>query len=196
MAVVNAGGFWARLTPRERVYIMLLVVVFFAMATAVLLYFRGNALKATETEIGSYRAALDDLHTRGAVYTAKIEQKEAREKAILGECAQFASLLDEAKAVVETVSFTNEEEQPAIDVGGGLTKCSYKFDAKSITLEDLTKLLVFFEGKPGQLIVTESLVLRSLSSAEDRLNADITLVSFRREGAEAPADAELPEEGP
>ncbi|MBK6917634.1 MAG: hypothetical protein IPH07_09560 [Deltaproteobacteria bacterium] len=196
MAVATGGGAWSRMTPRERTYVMVLVLTFFAMATVVLLYFRGTALDETEKEIDGYRRALDDLHTRGAVYKSKIEQKQAREKAISVECAQFATLLDEAKAAVENVSFSNEEEQPSVDVGAGLTKCSYKFDAKSITLEDLTKLLTFLESRPGQLISTENLVIRSLGAAEDRLNADITLISFRREG-EAPEDgAELPEEGP
>lgn len=197
MAVAVGGGFWAGLTPRERIYILVLVMVFFVMGTAVLLYFRGNALRTTEKEIETYRVALDDLHTRGAVYKTKVEQKKAREAAISTECAQFASLLDEGRLAVEGFNPTNEEEQPSLAIGGGLTKCSYTFDAKEITLEQLTKLLTFFESKPGQYISTEGLVVRSLSGAEDRLNADITLVTFRREPAADPtadSGAEAPEE--
>lgn len=196
MATVAGAGFWAGLTPRERVYMLVLVLVFFVMGTVVLLYFRGKSLGATEQEIDKYRAALDDLHTRGAVYKAKVEQKKAREGAISTECAQFASLLDEARLAVEGFNPTNEEEQPSLEMGSGLTKCSYKFDAKEITLEQLTKLLTFFEGKPGQYISTENLVVRSLSGAEDRLNADITLVTFRREGAGAPTSEPFEEETP
>lgn len=176
------GGFWAGLTPRERVYILVLVMTFFVMGTLVLLYFRGNSLKETEQEIGRIRAALTDLDTRGAVYKAKIEQKKAREDAISTECAQFASLLEEARLQVEGFKPTNEEEQPSLEIGGGLTKCAYKFDAKEITLEQLTKLLTFVEGQPDSVISTENLVVRSLSGAEDRLNANITLVTYRREG--------------
>jgi hypothetical protein len=182
------GGFWAGLTPRERVYILVLVMTFFVMGTLVLLYFRGNALKETEQEIAKIRAALTDLDTRGAVYKAKIEQKKAREAAISTECAQFASLLEEARLQVEGFKPTNEEEQSSVELGGGLTKCAYKFDAKDITLEQLTKLLTFLEGQTGTVISTESLVVRSLSGSEDRLNADITLVTYRREG-EATAEA-------
>jgi len=196
MATVPGGGFWAGLTPRERVSILVLIVVFFVMGSIVLLYFRGKSLGATEQEIDKYRAALDDLNTRGAVYKAKIEQKKAREGSISTECAQFASLLDEARLAVEGFNPTNEEEQPSLEMGSGLTKCSYKFDAKEVTLEQLTKLLTFFEGKPGQYISTENLVVRSLSGAEDRLNADITLVTFRREGAAAPTDEPVEEESP
>ncbi len=196
MAIAGGGGFWAGLTPRERVYVMVLVLVFFVMGTLVLLYFRGNALRETEQEIGKYRLAIDDLHTRGAVYKAKMEQKNAREKAISTECAQFASLLDEARLAVEGFNPTNEEEQASLEVGGGLTKCSYKFDSKEMTIEQLTKLLTFLESKPGQYISTENLVVRSLSGSEDRLNADITLVAFRREGATAPGDESAVEEKP
>jgi hypothetical protein len=193
MAAAGGAGFWAGLSPRERVYILVLVIVFFVMGTLVLLYFRGNALRETEKEIEKYRFALDDVHTRGAVYKAKIEQKKAREAAISTECAQFASLLDEARLAVEGFSPTNEEEQASLEIGGGLTKCAYKFDAKDITLENLTKLLTFLESRPGQYISTENLVVRSLSNAEDRLNADITLVTFKREGGAAPGDAEVEE---
>lgn len=184
------GGFWAGLTPRERVYMLVLVMVFFVMGTLVLLYFRGNALKETEQEILKIRTALTDLDTRGAVYKAKIEKKKAREGAISTECAQFASLLEDARSQVEGFKPTNEEEQPSLDIGGGLTKCAYKFDAKEITLEQLTKLLTFLEGQPDALISTENLVVRSLSGAEDRLNADITLITFRREGE--PTEAVAP----
>jgi hypothetical protein len=195
MATAGGAGFWAGLTPRERVYMMVLVIVFFVMGTLVLLYFRGNSLRETEQEIEKYRFALDDVHTRGAVYKAKVEQKKSREAAISTECAQFASLLDEARLAVEGFNPTNEEDQASVEIGGGLTKCAYKFDAKDITLEQLTKLLTFLESKPGQYISTENLVVRSLSGAEDRLNADITLVTFRREGV-APATDSAAEDKP
>lgn len=180
------GGFWARLTPRERTYLLVLVLVFFVMGTLVLFYLRGNALRAGNEEVLKIRMAIDAVHTRGAVYTAKLEAKKQRERAISTECVQFASLLDEARGVVEAISIANEEEDPPVDLGSGLTKCSYKFDVRNTTLEDLTKLLAFLESKPGQIIVTEGLRVRSPSYAEDRLNADVVLVTFRREGG--PAD--------
>jgi hypothetical protein len=195
MAAVGGNGFFARLTPRERTYILVLVLVFFVMGTLVLLYFRGNSLRATEQEIAKYRLALDDLHTRGAVYQAKMEQKKAREAEIATECVQFASLLDEARTTVENISIANEEEEATLELGSGLTKCSYKFEVRGSTLEDLTKLLSFIESKPGQIITTENLVVRSLSAAEDRLNADVTLVTFRRDsGAPAAESDEEPTE--
>lgn len=185
MAAPVGSGFMARLTPRERTYILVLVLVFFVMGTLVLLYFRGNSLRATEQEIGKYRLALDDLNTRGAVYTAKMQQKKAREAELPLECVQFATVLEEARAAVENVTVANEEEEPSLELGAGLTKCAYKFEVRGSTLEDLTKLLSFIESKPGAIITTENLVVRSLSAAEDRLNADVTLVTFRREGGVA-----------
>jgi hypothetical protein len=198
MAVPVGSGFLARLTPRERTYILVLVLVFFVMGTLVLLYFRGNALRATEQEIAKYRLAIDDLNTRGAVYQSKMEQKKAREAEIATECVQFATLLDEARTAVENINIANEEEEAPVELGAGLSKCSYKFEVRIVTLEDLTKLLSFIEGKPGQIITTENLSIRSPTAAEDQLNAEITLVTFRRDaiGATASGDDEGEEEKP
>jgi hypothetical protein len=99
---------------------------------------------------------------------------------------QFASLLDEARATVEGVTIANEEEQPAMPLGDGLVKRSYELDVKNITLEDLIKLLSFIENKPGHIIVTENLLVRAGSNTEDRLTADVTLVTYER--TEAPAE--------
>jgi hypothetical protein len=181
MAAPGGSGFLAGLTPRERTYILVLVLVFFVMGTLVLLYFRGNSLRVTEQEIADYRLAIDDLNTRGAVYKAKMEQKKAREAEIATECIQFATLLDEARTAVENISIANEEEEAVLELGSGLSKCSYKFEVRTVTLEDLTKLLSFIESKPGQIITTENLSIRAVSNVEDRLNAEITLVTFRRD---------------
>ncbi|MBC8068064.1 MAG: hypothetical protein IAG13_07005 [Deltaproteobacteria bacterium] len=198
MAAPVGSGFLAGLTPRERTYILVLVLVFFVMGTLVLLYFRGNSLRETEKEIAEYRLAIDDLNTRGAVYKAKMEQKKAREAEIATECIQFATLLDEARSSVENISIANEEEEAVLELGSGLSKCSYKFEVRTVTLEDLTKLLSFIESKPGQIITTENLSIRAVSNVEDRLNAEITLVTFRRDTqAAAPTgDDEAEEDKP
>ena len=199
MATSAGGGFMERLTPRERTYILVLVLVFFVMGTLVLLYLRDGALRKTEQEITDIKMALDAMHTRGAVYQAKLEQKKQREAAISTQSVQFASLLDEARASVEGVSISNEEEQPSIPLGDGLVKRSYELDVKNITLEDLIKLLGFIENKPGHIIVTENLLVRAGSNTEDRLTADVTLVTYERTegpseeaGATADGDREEP----
>ena len=56
MATSAAGGFMERLTPRERTYILVLVLVFFVMGTLVLLYMRGGALRKTEAGPVTYDA--------------------------------------------------------------------------------------------------------------------------------------------
>jgi hypothetical protein len=187
MATSAGAGFMERLTPRERTYILVLVLVFFVMGTLVLLYLRDGALRKTEQEITDIKMALDAMHTRGAVYQAKLEQKKQREAAISTQSVQFASLLDEARASVEGVSISNEEEQPSIPLGDGLVKRSYELDVKNITIEDLIKLLGFIENKPGHIIVTENLLVRASSNTEDRLTADVTLVTYERV-ADAPLD--------
>jgi hypothetical protein len=198
MSTPVGSGFLARLTPRERTYILVLVLVFFVMGTLVLLYFRGNSLRATEQEIGRYRLALDDLNTRGAVYTAKMEQKKAREAELPVECVQFATVLEEARGAVENIIISNEEEGVPLELGSGLTKCTYKFDVRTAKLDDVTKLLSFIESKPGVIITTEDLMIRSLSTSEDSLNADVTLVTFRRDAPTATheGDEEPVEEKP
>jgi hypothetical protein len=182
--VTPGGGFMERLTPRERTYILSLVLVFFVMGTLVLVYLRDGALRKTEKEIADIRLALDAMHTRGAVYKSKLEQKKQREAAISSESVQFASLLDEARTIVEGVSITNEEEQPPLPLGDGLVKRSYDLDVRNITLEDLIKLLTFIESRPGHIIVTENLLVRGASATEDRLTADVTLVTYERTAPE------------
>jgi hypothetical protein len=184
MATAPGGGFLERLTPRERTYILVLVLVFFVMGTLVLVYLRDGALRRTEKEIADIKLALDSMHTRGAVYKAKLEQKKQREAAISSDSVQFASMLDEARMQVEGVNISNEEEQPALPLGDSLIKRSYELDVRGITLEDLIKLLTFLENKPGHIIITENLLVRPTSSTEDRLNADVTLVTYERTAAE------------
>ncbi|MCA9656231.1 MAG: hypothetical protein H6712_15395 [Myxococcales bacterium] len=187
MASNPMGGFWSRLTPRERTYILVLVLVFFMMGTLVLLYMRDKALRETENEIADLRTALEMVHTKGAVYKEKLEQKREREAKISDESLFFSTLLEEASAVAENVQANNQEELQPVDLGGGLSKRSYKFNLRSVTLEDLVKFLTKIESKPGHIIVTESLLIRSPSNSEDRLNADVTISTWERqpeEGAE------------
>jgi len=192
MATPVGSGFLERLTPRERTYILALVLVFFVMGTLVLLYLRGNALRQTEKEIAEIRLALDAMYTRGAVYKAKLEQKQQREAAISTQSVEFASMLDEARTIVEGVTITDEEEQPPVALGDGLVKRIYEFRLRNVTLEGLIKLLGFLENRPGHIIVTENLNVRPGSNTEDLLNVQVTLVTYERvatAGAEPADDA-------
>lgn len=173
-------GFWERLTPRERTMILWLVLVFFVMGTLVLLYLRGNALRETENEIAEIKRSLDQVYTRGAVYQERLEAKRKRESKISSNAVLFATLLEEAQAGVENLTVSNEEEQPAVDLGGGLVKRTFEFDLRSVTLEDLTKFMAAIEAKPGHIILTEELLIRSPSASEDRLNADVTIATWER----------------
>jgi hypothetical protein len=188
------GGFLERLTPRERTYIMVLVLVFFMMGTLVLLYLRDKALRDIESQIGDTRLALDTVHTRGAVYKERLAEKKEREAKISDQTLLFSTLVEEAAAVAETVQVSEEEEAPALELGTDLIKRSFKFKLKSVTLEDLVKFLTKVESKADHIVVTEGLLVRSPSNAEDRLNVDVTLATWeRRSQAEAPAEGE--EEG-
>ena len=179
-AAAPGSGFWSRLTPRERMYLLALVVVFFTMGTIVLLYLRGNAIRDAEQEISDIRAALDQVYTRGAVYKEKLAEKKKREASLSSKQLAFAPLVEDASKVAEGIKPTNEEEIAAQEIGNGLVKRSYKFNVRGVTLTDLVKFLVKLESKAGHVILTESLYIRSPSTSEDRLNADIQIATWER----------------
>ncbi|MEX1363777.1 MAG: hypothetical protein AB1Z98_11660 [Nannocystaceae bacterium] len=190
MASNPMSGFWSRLTPRERTYILVLVLVFFMMGTLTLLYLRDKTLRESERDIADLRGALQTVYTKGAVYKERLAQKKERESKISDQELFFSSLLEEASTVAENVQANNLEELDPRDLGGGLKKRSYKFNLRSVTLEDLVKYLTKVESKPGHIVVTESLSVRSQSNAEDRLNVDVTISTWERrpEPAEAAED--------
>lgn len=189
------GGFMDRLTPRERTYVMVLVLVFFVMGTLVLLYLRDKALRDIERDVTTTRQALDTVHTRGAVYKQRLEEKKEREAKISDQELLFSTLVEEAAAVAESVQVSNSEEIPALDLGGGLIKRSFKFQLRSVTLEDLVKFLTKVESKQGHIVVTEGLLVRSPSDAEDRLNVDVTIATWERRGEGSQAEGEGEEGG-
>lgn len=188
--MAHSSGFMDRLTPRERTYVMALVLVFFLMGTLVLLYLRDKTLRGIEREITVTRQAIDTVHTRGAVYKQQLEDKKEREAKISDQALLFSTLVEEAGAVAETVQVSNEEEIPALELGPALIKRSFKFQLKSVTLEDLVKFLTKVESKPGHIVVTEGLLIRSPSNAEDRLNVDVVLATWERRGEASAAPSE------
>jgi hypothetical protein len=194
MAKNPVGGFWARLTPRERVYILVLVLTFFVMGTAVLVYMRGNAIRRAEDEITAVKQALDQVYTRGSVYEQRLEEKKKRESTLSTKTLASGTLVEEASKVSEAVSVSSEEELPAIELSDGLVKRSYKFSLRAVSLEDLVKFLVRVESKPGHVILTENLLIRSPSRSEDRLNADVTIATYERRVAEEEEGGEDGEE--
>ncbi|MEM9457661.1 MAG: hypothetical protein AAGF11_26010 [Myxococcota bacterium] len=177
----------SRLTPRERTYVMFLVLTVFVMLMLTLLYLRDKALTGTENDIAATRRALDLVYTRGAVYKELLEQKKEREKKISDQTLLFSTLLAEAGAAVEEVQPSNEEELPSQEVSDGLIKRSFKFNVRSVTLENLVKFLTKIESKPGHVVIVENLLIRSPSNAEDRLNVDITIATWERRVPESEA---------
>lgn len=180
MAKNPVGGFWARLTPSERVYILVLVLTFFVMGTLVLVYMRGNAIRRAEEEITGIKQALDQVYTRGAVYEQRLAEKKKRESTLSTKTLLFGTLVEDASRGLENVSVSNEEELPLLELSAGLVKRSYKFSLRAVSLEDLVKFIVKVESKPGHVILTENLLIRSPSDSEDRLNADITIATWER----------------
>lgn len=189
------GGFWSRLSPRERTYILVLVLTFFVMGTLLLLYMRSSALSDVRDRIEAHRLALDKVYTKGSVYQERLEEKKAREASIAANPVAFATLLEEAQAGVEDVTVADQEEPAPLDLGDGLLKRTFEFKLRSVSLENLMKLLTSIESKPKRVILTEELVIRSPSATEDRLNVDVRIATWeRRDVADEDEEGEEDEE--
>ena len=191
-AAAPKGGFFARLSARERALVLILIMTFFVMGTLVLFYLRAQTLRETQVEIDAHRAALQAVYTRGAVYKERLESKEKREKNIPTTAIQFLTLVETAQAGIEGLTVSDQEEVTPLPLEGNLEKRSFKFKLRSVTLEQSMSFLSSLESEPGRIILTEQLAIRSPSSMEDRLNLDVVISTWERR--EEPEDDEEDEE--
>jgi hypothetical protein len=177
-------SFWERLQPRERVLVMALVGVFFAMFMGVLMFMRHQKLAAIDEDILALREGLDLTRTLGASYQEKLASKSSEDQKISAEPLLFSTLIEEAAEVAE-VKVSNQTEKPPVEVAPGLHRRTYEFDLRSITLAQLTKFLSTVESKEGHVVLTQALTIRSPSASEDRLNVDVILATYERFAVEA-----------
>lgn len=194
-ADANAFGFMARLSPRERALLGVLMIVFFVTALGVLFMLRASWFGAAREEIAGLRSGLDLVHTKGTAYDTKKKEKEAREAKIANITpVVFAILLEEAEKSLTTGSLRGQEEKPPVDLGNGLVKKTVSFEVRQVTLEELMNFLSKIESQPGNILFVERLAIRSPTALEDRLNAEVELSTWelvKQDKAAAPA----PEEG-
>jgi hypothetical protein len=172
-------SFWERLQPRERVLVMALVGVAFAMFAAVLMFMRYKKISAIDEEIADMREALDMSRTFGPSYKDKLANKDQASQKISSTPLLFSTLIEQAAEVAE-VKVSNQTEKPPVEVAPGLQKRTYEFDLRSITLAQLTKFLSTVESKEGHVVLTHGLTIRSPSGSEDRLNVDVVLATYER----------------
>jgi hypothetical protein len=191
----SVAGFMARLNPRERALVGVLLLVFFATAIGVLFMLRSSSFEATRAEIADLRDALHLVRTSGTAYDTKKKEKEAREARIASaQPISFSMLLEEAQKNLVTGTLRGEEERPSVDAGNGLTKRVVAFEIRNVGLEELLNFLAKLEAQPGNILFVERLMLRSPSALEDRLNAEVELATWElQKQDEAPSAA--PEEG-
>jgi len=187
MASLPGTSFWTRMTPRERTYILVLLLTFFVMGTVLLLYERGQVLGDKRDEIETYRVAMSEIHTRGAVYEERIKAKQQRESSIASEGLLFSTLLEEAQRGIEGIVVEDQEEKPLIELGGGLVKRTFEFRLRGVKFEDAVKFLTALETQGDRVILTEELSLKSPSSAENRLNIDVAISTWERRDQEPKA---------
>lgn len=181
MSAIDATvfGFMARFSPRERALLGVLMLVFFITAIGALFWLRQSSFDAARDEITDLRDGLHLVRTGGTAYDTKKKEKEAREARIANaQPVVFSILLEEAQKDLVTGSLRGEEERAAVDVGNGLTKRVYAFEVRNVALEELLAFLTKLEAQPGNILFVERLMLRSPSSLEDRLNAEVELATW------------------
>ena len=178
-ADANAFGFMARLSPRERALLGVLMIVFFVTALGVLFMLRASWFGAARDEIAALRQGLELVHTKGTAYDTKKKEKEAREAKIANITpVVFAILLEEAEKSLTTGSLRGQEEKPPVDLGNGLVKKTVSFEVRQVPLEELMTFLTKLESQPGNILFVERLAIRSPSALEDRLNAEVELSTW------------------
>jgi type II secretory pathway component PulM len=179
-AKIKGVGFWSRLQPRERVLVMALAAVFFAVLTGVLFFLRASKIDRMRTEIDGLKTAIDMVHTRGPTYQAKLANKATREAEIADTPLVFGTIIEAAEAAAE-VSVSNQQEKATLPVAEGLRQRTIEFDLKSVTLEQLTMFLASVEAQPGRVVLTQNLLIRSSNGNEDRINAEVELSTWERD---------------
>lgn len=173
-------NFWSRLSPRERVLILALVLTAFVMGTLLLVYMRGISLQETRAEIDNYRDAISKVHTRGAVYEERLAAKRMREADIATKPILFSTLLENAQRGMENFNVSDQEELPTIELGDGLVKRSFEFKLRGVKFADAVTFLTAIESQSQRILLTEQLKIRSLSPADDSLNFDVTISTWER----------------
>lgn len=178
---VTRRGLLSRMQPRERNLVMMLGLVFFVMTLFVLFTLRARRMNALRDEITDMRSGLELAYTRGTVYEQKLANKAQREAQISDAKIPFTTLIEDAANKAE-VSASNQEEQPPVDVAPGLRKHLIEFDLRNVTLDQLTKFISLMESNTDYIVLSDTLLIRSPSSSEDRLNVEMTLASWQRTG--------------
>ncbi|MCA9714133.1 MAG: hypothetical protein H6713_39595 [Myxococcales bacterium] len=177
----------SRLTPRERNLLGLLALVFFIMGGVMLFTMRRARFQESQARISSMRRSLDLVYLQGSAYAERLKEKESRESAISSETLKFASMIEQAQSELEAGELRNEDEKQALPVGdGNLIKRVYSFDLRGVKLEEMLKFLQKVENKPGHIVYTDALNIRSPNDVEDRLNVEVELATWElRRAAEA-----------
>lgn len=186
------GGFIARLNPRERVLVGMLLLVFFVISVSVLFMQRSTALGEKQAAIDELRVALDLVYTRGTVYDLKKKEKAAREARIANiQPLIYSSLIEEAQKTLTIGTVRGEEEKPSVEVVPGvLTKRLYGFEVRGVGLEELLNFLTKLEQEPGHFLIVERLAIKSPSSLEDRLNVEVELATWEMLKQPPPVEGE------
>jgi hypothetical protein len=172
--------FMARLQPRERTLVAALVVTFFAMSIIVLSVLRGARLEALAVEIEALEDALERVNLAGPTYKDRLAAKAKKDARVSDKPLVFSTVIEQAEAKAE-VSTANQETLPPQEIAPGLQQSLVRFQMRDVRMDQLAKFLAAVEsGSDQHVISTQSLLVRSPSGLEDRLNVDVELVTYQR----------------
>jgi hypothetical protein len=170
----------ARLQPRERTLVAALVVTFFAMSIIVLSVLRGARLEALAVEIEALEDALERVNLAGPTYKDRLAAKAKKDARVSDKPLVFSTVIEQAEAKAE-VSTANQETLPPQEIAPGLQQSLVRFQMRDVRMDQLAKFLAAVEsGSDQHVISTQSLLVRSPSGLEDRLNVDVELVTYQR----------------
>lgn len=173
-------SFMARLQPRERTLVAALVVTFFVMSIIVLSVLRGARIEALAAEVEALEDALERVNLAGPTYKDRLAAKAKKDGRISDKPLVFSTVIEQAEAKAE-VSTANQETLPPQEVAPGLQQSLVRFQMRDVRMDQLAKFLAAVEtGSDQHVISTQSLLVRSPSGLEDRLNVDVELVTYQR----------------
>jgi len=173
-------SFMARLQPRERTLVAALVITFFVMSIVVLSVLRGSRIETIAAEIEALEDSLERVNLTAPTYKDRVAAKAKKDARISDKPLVFSTVIEQAEAKAE-VSTANQETLPPQEVAPGLQQSLVRFQMRDVRMDQLAKFLAAVEaGSDEHVISTQSLLVRSPSGLEDRLNVDVELVTYQR----------------
>ena len=183
--VVQRGArFLERLNTREKVLLLLMLILFGTMGTAVFLMNFNSSLDDLETEIGNYERALTQLAQQHVDFAERLAQAEEIEAKLANNELQLRGFLEREclAAGVERPSSYSDNVIPQRDASGSANIVEHETRA-SITAVDplpLSRLLNSI-ARSEELVVLKVIDLQPARGQLGRYRVELTVSTYRYE---------------